>query len=76
MTSDATGGLKNVGVPSIVVVTSGFVSPPRSNSCADIFRTGVTEPELPFDPDEIVRADEPPTLSPEMLTPLQPPNLI
>ena len=41
----AFGGLKKVGAPS-TVVTKGLVNPPRSNSCAEIFRTGVPEPEL------------------------------
>ena len=33
-----------MGEPS-TVVTSGFVKPPRSNSWAEIFRTGVPDPE-------------------------------
>ena len=49
VTSVGMGGLKKVGFPSIVV-TIGFVNPPLSNSCADIFRTGVPEPELHFEP--------------------------
>jgi len=53
---EATGGDKKVGVPSMVV-TRGFVNPPRSNSWADIFRTGVPDPELPLDPDEMVLLD-------------------
>lgn len=40
------GVTRNVGVPSIVV-TIGFVRPPRSNSCAEILRTGVVAPEPP-----------------------------
>lgn len=40
--------LKNVGVPSIVL-TIGFSRPPRSNSCAEIFLTGVVAPEPPLD---------------------------
>lgn len=35
---------RNVGVPSIVL-TMGLTRPPRSNSCAEIFRTGVVAPE-------------------------------
>ena len=41
---DGPGGERKVGAPSIVL-NSGFVSPPFSNSCADIFRTGVPEPD-------------------------------
>lgn len=40
----AAGGLRNVGAPSIVL-NSGFVSPPFSNSWAEILRTGVPEPD-------------------------------
>ena len=43
------GGLKKVWFPSIVV-TIGFVKPPRSNSWAEIFLTGVPDPELHFEP--------------------------
>ena len=75
VTSVVTGGLKNVGVPSMVV-TNGLVRPPRSNSCAEIFRTGVPEPELPLDPDDMVRVEELPTRSPDMLIPPQLPNLL
>lgn len=39
---------RNVGVPS-TVVTMGL-RPPRSNSCADILRTGVVVPLLPPPP--------------------------
>ena len=39
------GGLRKVGEPS-TVVTNGFVKPPRSNSWAEIFRTGVPDPEM------------------------------
>ena len=49
VTSMGLGGLRNVCVPSMVV-TMGFVNPPLSNSWADIFLTGVPEPELHFDP--------------------------
>ena len=38
------GGLRKVGAPSIVL-KSGFVSPPFSNSWAEIFRTGVPDPD-------------------------------
>ena len=48
-----------------MVVTNGFVKPPRSNSWAEIFLTGVPDPELPFDPDDIVLADDPPPVSVE-----------
>lgn len=41
--------LRNVGVPSIVF-TIGFSKPPRSNSCAEIFRTGVVAPDPPDPP--------------------------
>ena len=40
-------GLMKVSVPS-TLLTSGRRSPPRSNSWADIFRTGVAAPELTF----------------------------
>lgn len=50
-------GLKNVGVPSIVV-TRGFVRPPFSNSWADIFLTGVPDPELLCDPAPVIDAEE------------------
>lgn len=39
---------RNVGVPS-TVITMGL-RPPRSNSCADILRTGVVVPLLPLAP--------------------------
>jgi hypothetical protein len=42
---EVVGGLRNVGVPSIVV-TMGLINP--TNSCAEIFLTGVVPPE----PDE------------------------
>lgn len=41
--------LRKVGVPSIVL-TIGFRRPPRSNSCAEILRTGVVAPEPPVPP--------------------------
>ena len=44
----AGGGLRKVGVPSIVV-TRGLVSPPFSKSWADIFLTGVLLPPDPVD---------------------------
>ena len=42
------GGLRKVGVPSMVV-TRGLVSPPFSKSWADIFLTGVLLPPDPVD---------------------------
>ena len=46
------GWVKNVGVPS-TVVTQGLVRPPFSNSCAEIFLTGVAPPEqVDLDPVE------------------------
>lgn len=42
-------GDRKVGVPSIVL-TIGFRRPPRSNSCAEILRTGVVAPEPPVPP--------------------------
>ena len=53
LTSLVAGGLRNVGAPSIVL-NSGFVSPPFSNSWAEIFRTGVPDPDpelLAFEPE-------------------------
>lgn len=41
--------LRKVGVPSIVF-TIGFSKPPRSNSWAEIFRTGVVAPDPPEPP--------------------------
>ena len=38
------GGERKVGAPSIVL-NSGFVRPPFSNSWAEIFRTGVPDPD-------------------------------
>ena len=61
--SAGAGGLRNVGAPSIVP-TSGLLRPPRSNSWAEIFLTGVPEPEPgpdweePPPPPDMLRADE------------------
>ena len=41
--------LRKVGVPSMVL-TIGLRRPPLSNSCADIFRTGVVAPDPPVPP--------------------------
>ena len=47
-------GPRNVGVPSTVDTIGLRIWPPRSNSCAEILRTGVFAPELvfEFDPPE------------------------
>lgn len=45
LTAESAEPVRKVGVPSMVL-TMGFKSPPRSNSCAEIFRTGVVAPEL------------------------------
>ena len=37
---------KKVGVPSTVLTIGLRICPPRSNSCAEILRTGVFAPEL------------------------------
>ena len=55
--SAAAGGLRKVGAPSMVE-TSGRFSPPRSNSWAEILRTGVPEPEPgKEEPPETVREE-------------------
>ena len=44
------GAVRKVGLPP-TVFTIAFRVPPRSNSWAEIFRTGVTEPEVTLEPD-------------------------
>jgi hypothetical protein len=52
---------RNVGVPSIVF-TMGFRRPPRSNSCAEILRTGVVAPDPALDDGAVLAGSEEPEL--------------
>lgn len=49
---------RKVGVPSIVF-TMGFRRPPRSNSCAEILRTGVVAPDPALDDGAVLAGSEP-----------------
>lgn len=67
--------LKNVGVPSIVL-TIGLSNPPRSNSWAEIFLTGVVAPDPPPLPLPLLPLPPLPLPPGEFMDPLLHPELL